>query len=176
MQLSEREIEDLLRHWPVARLASRGESGRPHQVPVVFALSGGTLWSPVDGKPKSGGELARVRNLREHPQASLLLDHYDDEWSSLWWLRVDVRAQVVDATDPGGAPGVVSAVAALEAKYPQYRQTPVLREPPILIALHPTGLRSWRASEQPIESISGPARARGLSGQAGEEDGLDSGA
>jgi PPOX class probable F420-dependent enzyme len=176
MQLSEREIEALLRHWPVARLATRGESGRPQQVPVVFALSDGALWSPVDGKPKSGGELARVRHLREHPEASLLLDHYDDDWSSLWWLRVDVTAQLVEPADAGADPAVVSAVAALEAKYPQYQQTPVLREPPILIALHPTGLRSWRASERPVEFLAGSARAGSASDGVGEEDGLDSGA
>jgi len=150
MQLRQPEIDHLLRHWPVARLASRGPGGRPHLVPVVFAASGGVLWSPVDGKPKSGGELARVRHLRRHPEASLLLDHYDDAWSALWWLRIDVDVRVIAPADPAGDAAVAAAVAALEAKYPQYQQTPVLRQPPVLLALCPTAMRSWRASPQPL--------------------------
>jgi PPOX class probable F420-dependent enzyme len=155
MQLSEGEIDGLFRRWPVARLGSRDAGGRPHLVPIVFAPAGGLLWSPVDGKPKTGGELARVRHLREHPEASLLLDHYDDDWTALWWLRVDVFARVVDGANPAADAAVASAVAALVAKYPQYPQTPVLRDPPTLIALRPTRMRSWRASERPIDPAVG---------------------
>lgn len=131
-------IERLLDTWPVAHLATQGADG-PHLVPVVFARVAGCLWSPVDGKPKRGGELTRLRNVRRDPRVSLLLDHYDDDWTRLWWIRVDGAGQVVGAAD------CEAAVAALRAKYPQYGEVPLLGEPPVLLAVAPVLVRSWRA-------------------------------
>jgi PPOX class probable F420-dependent enzyme len=145
MQLPPDAVERVLDTWPVARLATRAPSG-PHQVPVVFARSAGLLWTPVDGKPKGAGELARVRHVRAHPEVSLLLDHYDEDWERLWWLRVDGLARVVQPADPEGDPEVSAAVAALRAKYPQYQRLPVLREPPTLLRVRPRALRSWCAA------------------------------
>ena len=88
-ELERAEIERILADWPVARLATLAPDGRAELVPIVFAESGGALWSPIDGKPKRGGELARVRNLRADPRVCVLLDHYDANWERLWWLRVD---------------------------------------------------------------------------------------
>jgi PPOX class probable F420-dependent enzyme len=145
VQLSEEVIERLLDRWPVARLATSGAAG-PHQVPIVFARSGGRLWSPVDGKPKSGGELARVRFILADPRVSLLLDDYDRDWTQLWWLRVDAEARVVRPARPGVDAEVAAALAALRAKYPQYASVPLLRDPPTLLAFQPRAIRSWRAS------------------------------
>jgi PPOX class probable F420-dependent enzyme len=150
MQLSQDAIEDRLEGWPVARLASRGEDGRPHQVPIVFARSGGRLWSGVDGKPKGEGELVRVRNLLARPEVSLLLDEYSADWTQLWWIRIEATGEILrpDSADSGeaGDPGEVSkAVAALEAKYPQYANVSVLRDPRTLIAFSPTRVLSWTA-------------------------------
>ncbi len=83
MELSPDAIRDRLDRWPVARLATIGAGGRPHQVPIVFARVGECMWSPVDGKPKSGKGLVRVRNLRAHPNVSLLLDEYTNDWTRL---------------------------------------------------------------------------------------------
>lgn len=145
MQLSEDAIAERLESWPIARLASRTSGGHPHQVPIVFVRSRGRLWSPVDGKPKRGGELARVRNLRAHPEASLLLDDYGSDWTQLWWIRIDARAEVFQPASADD-PDVSHAVAALEAKYPQYARVPVLRAPPTLIAFEPVRIASWTAS------------------------------
>ncbi len=145
MQLSEDAIAERLESWPVARLASSAEDGRPHQVPIVFARSGGRLWSPVDGKPKRRGELARVRNLRAHPEISLLLDDYSSDWTQLWWIRIDATAEVLQPV-PSNDPEVSAAIAALEAKYPQYASVPVLRAPLTLIAFEPSRIVSWTAS------------------------------
>jgi PPOX class probable F420-dependent enzyme len=95
VKLSQDAIESRLAHWPVAGLATVGADGRPHQVPIVFARTGECLWSPVDGKPKSGHELARVRNVKARPDVSLLLDEYSDDWTRLWWIRIDATARVV---------------------------------------------------------------------------------
>lgn len=139
MGLSEGAIRDRLDRWPVARLATIGPDARPHQVPIVFARVGDELWSPVDGKPKSGHELARVKNVRERPDVSLLLDEYAPDWSRLWWIRIDATARVVGAD----APGFANAIAALRAKYPQYTDVSVTVEPPTLLAFQPRRIRSW---------------------------------
>jgi len=148
MRLPDATIEALLDRWPVARLATLRADGPPHQVPIVFARVAGVLWSPIDAKPKAGGELARVRHLRANPAASLLLDAYADDWARLWWLRVDARARVVEPAALAGEPA--AAVAALRAKYPQYAKLAVLREPPVLLAFSPVRIESWCAGEAAI--------------------------
>lgn len=138
-------IERLLERWPVARLATLAEGGAPALVPVVFAAAGGRLWLPVDGKPKRGGELARVANVRRDPRVALLLDRYEADWSALWWLRIDGAAEVVAGAT---APGVADAAAALRRKYPQYAATPLFRSgEPLLLAVEPRRITSWAASE-----------------------------
>ncbi len=108
----------------VARLASVGADGRPHIVPVVFALDGETVYSVVDAKPKRTTRLRRVENLRARPAATLLADHYEDDWSRLWWVRADGSARVLDL---GGDEEAARAVALLSARYPSQRAAgPVL--------------------------------------------------
>ena len=115
MRLPPDSIEFLLDTTSIARLATLGPDGCPHQVPVVFARTpDAELWSPVDGKPKANGEPVRVRNARRNPAASLLLDAYREDWSRLWWIRVDVTLRVVEPRELGE---VAAAVACLERKY-----------------------------------------------------------
>ena len=149
----------LLERWPVARLATLGPAG-PRLLPVVFACAGASLWSAVDGKPKSGGELARVRDVRADPRVALLLDEYGDEWEALWWLRVAGHATAV-AADPTRDAEVAAAVAALRAKYPQYASVPVLRDPPRLLRIEVRRLRSWCAGPAAL------ARLRAWASEAG---------
>src|SRR5258705_11571467 len=102
MELPADAIEQILDRWRVAALATAGDRG-PHAVPIVFARAGGALWSPIDGKPKRGGELARVRHIRRDPRISLLFSYYEDDWTRLWWLRADGEAEIRSARteDPG---------------------------------------------------------------------------
>jgi PPOX class probable F420-dependent enzyme len=139
----------------VARLATRTPAGRPHAVPVVFARFAGALFVPVDGKPKSGRPLARVRNLRAHPEACLLLDHYAPAWDALWWLRVDGRAEVLEGA--GDLPE--GAVAALRAKYPQYAEVPLFRGEPTALRLLPERVSSWCAGPEAARAAARAARA-----------------
>lgn len=146
-------VDRLLETWPVARLASADARGRPAAQPIVFARVAGYLWSPIDGKPKRAGEPARVRHVVENPRVELLIDEYDDEWSRLWWLRVAGDARVVEPPDPFRDPDVAPVVAALRSKYPQYADVPVLRDPPTLLAIRPSRLRSWCASEAALIAL-----------------------
>jgi PPOX class probable F420-dependent enzyme len=148
MELSRAAQERALARWPVARLATHAPGGAAHLVPVVFARTGERLWTPVDGKPKRGGELARVAHVRRDPRVGLLLDRYDDDWSLLWWLRVEGVAEVVrDERGCGLAHEIAAAAAALRAKYPQYAQgTALFAGVPTLIAITPRRTTSWAAS------------------------------
>jgi PPOX class probable F420-dependent enzyme len=117
----------------VARFATVAPDGRPMLVPVCFAIEGETIYHAIDHKPKTGRALARLRNVRAEPRASLLADHYDDEdWSALWWVRADGSARVLD-----DAPG---AIDLLVARYAQYRER---RPAGPVIALHVERIRSW---------------------------------
>ncbi len=101
----------------VARLASVGADGRPHLVPIVFALDGETIYSVVDEQAEATARLRRLENLRARPAAAVLADHYEDDWQRLWWARADGSARVLEPDDPEAA----RAVALLVARYPQQR-------------------------------------------------------
>lgn len=104
---------------PMARLASVDPAGRPHLVPVVFALTGDEIVSAVDHKPKRGPELQRLVNIRANPLVTLLVDHYEDDWSALWWVRIRGSARVVEEGSERDA-----VAEALARKYPQYESRP----------------------------------------------------
>ena len=122
----------------VGRLASTTSTGRPHLVPVVFALLGSTVWTAVDSKPKSTRSLRRLANIESNPQVSMIVDQYEDDWSALWWVRVDGDAKVVSVDTEDGR----QALSALAAKYPQYAaQAP----PGPLIRIAVRSWTSWSA-------------------------------
>ncbi len=148
MSLPEAEIEARLDAWPVARLATIAADGRPHLVPIVFARSGGALWSPVDGKPKRDAALARLRNIERDARVALLLDHYDPDWSHLWWIRVDGRASL--------HAGDTAAEVALRAKYPQYATTPLFRNGALLVRIDPESTTSWSSGRPPTRLATVP--------------------
>jgi PPOX class probable F420-dependent enzyme len=102
----------------VARLATADAAGRPHLVPVAFAVAGDTIYSAVDAKPKRTRALRRLANVRENPAVSLLVDHWDeDDWAALWWVRADGRGRVIDSEDPEAH----RAVELLRERYPAQR-------------------------------------------------------
>jgi PPOX class probable F420-dependent enzyme len=102
----------------VARLATVSPRGHPHLVPVVFAVDAETVWTGVDQKPKASRALRRLEHIAAHPRVSLLVDHYEEDWTLLWWVRADGPARLVPAE------AAADGLAALVAKYPQYRADP----------------------------------------------------
>jgi PPOX class probable F420-dependent enzyme len=107
----------LVRDCRVGHLATVGADGRPHLVPICFALVADTVYSAVDHKPKRGPHLRRIANIEATGRGSLLVDSYDEDWSRLWWVRLDGRARVV-------ADSTAAALGALCAKYQQYAERP----------------------------------------------------
>lgn len=113
----------------VAHLATTRPDGGPHVVPVTFALEAGRIVHMVDHKPKSTTRLQRLVNIAANPRASLLVDHYDDDWARLWWVRVDGPAQMVEEGIEWEA-----ARASLSSKYHQYQDRPP-QGPAVFIAI-----------------------------------------
>jgi PPOX class probable F420-dependent enzyme len=112
------EARELLASARVARLASTDAEGRPHLVPITFAVEGDTILTAVDHKPKRTTRLRRLANIAADPRVSVLADHYEEEWSNLWWARADGLARVLEP----GTEEHVNAVAQLAARYPQYAE------------------------------------------------------
>jgi PPOX class probable F420-dependent enzyme len=110
----------------IGHLASAGKDGKPHLIPVCFALDRDTVYWAVDFKPKAGPDLKRLRNLGENPRAALLVDHYEEDWKRLWWVRLDCSASALAL----GAEAE-HGLDLLAAKFPQYRERrpvgPVIR-------------------------------------------------
>lgn len=140
--LPEDEIEARLRSWPVARLGTLREDGRPHLVPVVFVYRDGVFWIPVDGKPKRDRPLERVHNLLRDPRATLLLDAYREDWSALWWIHIDGVAEIRVAESDDDPRFRVPRDAFLE-KYAQYQEWPLFRGVPTLIEIATRGRNTW---------------------------------
>lgn len=137
-KLSPDDARRLLASVPIVRLATVGEDGRPHLVPVTFAVHRGSVYTAVDHKPKSTRDLRRLANVRANPRVALLADHYEDDWSRLWWVRVDGRAQVVEEASRMAGP-----VRLLADRYAQYRGRPP--EGPV-IAITIDSWTGWSAS------------------------------
>jgi PPOX class probable F420-dependent enzyme len=119
----------------VGHLATVSSDARPHVVPCCFVLDDDTVYSAVDGKPKTTLALQRLANLSANPSATLLVDHYDDDWSALWWVRLDGEGRVID-----GGPERTRALDRLTAKYHQYVAQP---PPGPVVAIDVTGWRAW---------------------------------
>lgn len=126
----------------VARLATVDPDGRPHLVPVCFVLLGDVIYHAVDEKPKRHGRLRRLANIQATGHTCLLIDEYEEDWSKLWWTRLDGPGRLVD--DPAEA---AAARAALIAKYPQYVERPPAGP---VVAVAVTRWSAWSA-EGPVD-------------------------
>lgn len=129
---------ELVARARVARLATVRPDGSPHVVAVTFALDGDDVVTAVDDKPKRTRDLHRLRNIDAHPAVSLLVDHYEDDWSRLWWVRLDGTAVVVR-----DEPRRSELLTPLVAKYAHYRASPPAGP---VVVMTVTATASWRAS------------------------------
>ncbi len=128
---------ELLAECRVARLGTVAVDGRPHLVPVCYALVDETIVIAIDEKPKRGSNLARLRNIARDGRVSFLVDRYDDDWTQLAWLRVDGAALVV--ANGSERP---DALAGLRMRYAQYAAMALESLP--LIVISPTNINGWR--------------------------------
>jgi PPOX class probable F420-dependent enzyme len=132
--MDERERRARLGDARVGHLATVTARGEPHVVPCCFAVDGDTVYTAVDAKPKSTRAVRRVANVEANPVASLVVDRYDDDWTKLWWVRVDGASRIVSGD------AAIAHALVLRAKYDQYGAVAI--DGPV-IAIDITRWRSW---------------------------------
>lgn len=126
----------------VARLATVDADGRPHVVPICFALAGDVLYSAIDEKPKREdyGQMRRLRNMAANPRVQVLVDVYDDsDWTRLRYAQLRGVARVIEGGDEHAG-----AIALLRARYQQYDSMALERRP--MIAVDVRRVVDWQAT------------------------------
>lgn len=123
----------------VARLATLDAEGRPHAIPICFALDGSVFYSAIDRKPKRvpPSRLARLKNIQEMPQVAFLVDQYDEDWTRLWYVLVRGEAELVFASEEQQR-----AIERLRGKYPQY-DADMLPEDALVLRITPVRITAW---------------------------------
>ena len=123
----------------VARLATVDAAGAPHVIPICYAVVGECFYFVIDEKPKrTRTGLKRLRNIAANPTVSILIDHYEDDWDQLWWVRLDGQARVVTRDAE-----LERAFHLLAQRYAQYRST---RPSGPVVAVSIDGMAGWSAS------------------------------
>ena len=130
----------LLRDARVGRLATADASGQPLVVPVCYAFDGARCYSAVDAKPKRTRELRRLKNIAANPQASLVVDVWDEDWAKLCWVMVEGRATILERGQE-----FTRAIDLLIAKYPQYLAMGLDRTEGAVVHLDAGRILTWRA-------------------------------
>jgi PPOX class probable F420-dependent enzyme len=127
----------------VGRLATADSGGQPMVVPICYAFDGSALYSAVDAKPKQTPpeQLKRIRNLRENPRVSIVIDEYQEDWTHLRWVIIQGRADLLTE-----GPQFSHGVDLLLAKYDQYRTLGLPRERGLMIRVTPNRVSSWQYS------------------------------
>jgi PPOX class probable F420-dependent enzyme len=123
----------------VAHLATADVQGRPHVVPVCFAVFRNSIYITIDDKPKrtDGASLKRLRNIAENPAVALVVDRYDDEnWSRLGWVLVRGNAEILGTGSEHAA-----AQRLLRNLYPQMEAMALEKHP--VIAIRIDRVTSW---------------------------------
>ena len=127
----------------VARLAQLDDGNNVHAIPFVFVRYKDCLYSPVDGKPKRHARLSRLAWIEQHPNVTVLIDEYHEDWTRLWWLRIYGEASVEKSDIPEWA----RVVGLLADKYPQYEAVPMFSGEPTMMRICIDRWRYWAATK-----------------------------
>jgi PPOX class probable F420-dependent enzyme len=128
----------LIRSARTAHLATADSSGQPHVIPICFVFDGKQLYSPIDEKPKRTAptQLKRLKNIRDNPNVALVIDRYDEDWSSLAYVLVFGKARILQRGEKHRR-----VVRLLRHKYRQYKAMAIEERPMIMIT--PKRMVSW---------------------------------
>ena len=123
-------VARFIRSARIAHLATADRFGQPHVVPICFAFDSKYFYSPIDEKPKRSAptNLKRLRNIRDNPQASLVIDYYEEDWSKLAYVLITGTARIQQRGKTHNR-----AVTLLRKKYSQYRRMQIDTRPIIVI-------------------------------------------
>lgn len=128
-----KRVAAFIRWERVCRVATVGERGVPHLVPVCHVLADGKVYFG------SAHDARKIRNLAANPRLALTVDRYSDDWSALAGVAVQGRARLI----PKG-PRFRRVRALLYAKYPQYLGEAALDETDsVIVEVTPDRVFAW---------------------------------
>ena len=125
----------------VGHLGTADLTGQPLVVPICYAWYGESLYSAIDAKPKTERieGLKRIRNIRANAKVSVVIDRWDEDWTRLRYVIIQVDARLV--TD---GPDFSRGADLLVAKYPQYRAMGLARDAGLMIVVAPVKVTDWQ--------------------------------
>ena len=128
-----RKVAEFVAWERVCRVATAGEGGMPHLVPVCHVLANGRIYFG------SGNDGRKVANIRENPRVTVTVDVYSDHWGTLRGAMIQGRARVVE---PGGEFRRLRRL--LYRKYPQYPDQSALGDDDsVIVEVTPSHVFSW---------------------------------
>ena len=131
MRLNKR-MTKLVGRERVCHVATSGQSGVPHVVPVCHVLDDGKLYFASEGGAK------KVANLRANPHAAITVDFYAEDWSNLKGVMIQGNAAVLDR-----GLRFKKARRLLYEKYPQYPEDAALGGGDVIVEVTPRHVFSW---------------------------------
>jgi PPOX class probable F420-dependent enzyme len=128
-----KKVAKLIAHERVCRVATAGDGGVPHVVPVCHVMAGDKIYFG------SGDDARKVANLRANPHIALTIDLYAEDWSHLAGVLVHGTATLIER-----GPRFTQARARLYAKYPQYEADAALSpSDSVIVEITPTRIVTW---------------------------------
>lgn len=134
----------------VARLATVNNDGSAHIVPLVIASDKKNLYFTVDKKPKKNLTLKRIENIRRTRKATILFDHYYENWKRLSYVLMYCDARILESENSSERK---RALKLLKRKYKQYRIGNYFFPDPIVVRLIPSRIRRWNANSARESSL-----------------------
>ena len=128
-----------------------GRPGRAHAgfhtvagILVATAFSvGSLLWASAVARTEVERRAqAGLADVRRDPRAAVLVDHYAEDWTQLWWVRIDGTAVVHEAGELADR-----ARTALASKYPPYAAAAPTGG--AVLVLTPNRWAGWQGSAPP---------------------------
>jgi PPOX class probable F420-dependent enzyme len=128
-----KKIAKLIARERVCRVATSGNGGTPHVVPVCHVMVGDKIYFG------SGSDARKVVNLRQNPHLALTIDLYAEDWSRLTGVTVQGTAALIER-----GPRFKQARTRLYEKYPQYEEESALSpSDSVIVEVTPTHVFSW---------------------------------
>jgi len=135
---------ELVTNQSIARLATSTSNGEPYLIPITFILDADRIVVVIDDKPKSDGPLRRVKNIRQNSSVAVLFDHYENDWTQLWWLLIRGDGEILEFDD-FSEEQKLNIPVIFKKKYHQYKELNFNAKTFICITINTVS--SWRFNE-----------------------------
>jgi uncharacterized protein len=128
-----KSVAKLIEWERVCRVATVGQDGMPHLVPVCHVVADGKIYFA------SGNDGRKALNLKANPRVAVTVDLYSDAWANLKGVMVQGTTTLIDK-----GPRFRKIRALLYRKYPQYPDEAALDESDsVVVEVTPAHVFSW---------------------------------